>query len=148
MLLKVTFLLLILFSTAIIAYQDFKTREISLWAVCLFIATVVLEIFFTEGKYVLLVNTVSTLFFILLWVLISTLVFYLKEKKLSAIIDKKLGMGDILLLFGIGVALDLVSLIIFTTVAAILALVFSYRLIKQNKTIPFGVNAMIIFSVF
>lgn len=130
------FILLIAALSAAIAWQDFKSREISAWLVYGFVLAAALKVFFIEGGAVLLSNFISSLLFIGLWSAVILLYYFLKEKKFSNFIDSKLGLADILILFGIGLSTELIPFILFVMSAAVITLVISLKLIRHDKSIP------------
>jgi Flp pilus assembly protein protease CpaA len=142
------FFLIFCVCAGLISYQDFKSREISVRIILLFIIATTLRVFFSEGEFALLSNFISSTSFLVLWGSAICLYYFVKEKKLSNFMETKLGWADVLILFGIGLSTDLISFIIFISASSVLALLFSLPLIKANKTIPLAGIFMIFFILF
>jgi hypothetical protein len=132
----------------IIAFQDFKERLISLWLIIVYSCNCILLTQQHEGWQGLLSNVLTTVLYFGFYFLAVILFYYLKERKLNAIIDEKIGKADVILLLAIGVTMNIVELIVFSTIAFSFAAVLSLLLFKKVKTIPLGGILVLLHSVF
>lgn len=127
--------LLVLSGSAIIC-QDLKARLISLWLILLFGISNVLFYLHTHSVYQLLENVIFCTWYLMLSYGVLLLYFYIKTKRFEKIINSKFGMGDVLVMLLIGVALEPVSMIYFFSGALVAALFFSLLFFRKNKSIP------------
>jgi len=137
-----------IFTGSVIAFQDFKERLISLWLLIVYSGICVLWIQKQSGWYGLLSNLLTTLLYFSFYILVIKLFYYLKEKKPTAIIDEKIGKADIILFFAIGLTMNIVELIVFSTMAFSLAAVLSLLIFRNTKTIPLGGILVLLHMVF
>ena len=144
-------LLLGLFSSLIIlAYQDFKDREISWWTLPLII--ILYEFYNQEIKIEQLIHFGYNIIFILLNGLIVSIYFSIKEKRWVNIINSHLGLGDILFFVVCALMFNLPNFIIFmffSFVSAILFyLIFYFIRKKAELQIPLaGVMATLLIPI-
>lgn len=145
--------LLIIVTLGYIVYQDIKLRKIS-WVILpvLFIVTAVSGLFFNdlqELSYFFLIN----LGFIAFQMLCLTLYFSIKHRSFTNIINKYIGIGDLLFFTVICAMFSPVNFIAFYLSSIILITIISlgYVTIKKNSKIeiPFaGAMAVILICCF
>ena len=146
-------LLLILLSllSAAIAYQDFKTRLISIWLVVGFVAICFTRYLVSNSYYQFLENALFCICYFLLSYLVLVLVFYFKTRKFEKLINDKIGWGDVILFISIGCCIEPIYLIYFFTTSFILSLLIQVLFFKEKKSIPMGgfiVMFYLIFQIF
>ena len=130
--------LFILFSLAVIVFQDFKQRQISWFLIPLAFTGFVCKAVFYKNSVAhdFLFNAA----FILLQLICLTVYFSVKNKKLLNIMDTYLGLGDILFLVVVCTVFSPVNFILFYLFSMILTLlgvlVYNSFSKKQTTTIP------------
>lgn len=132
----------------IIAGQDFKERLVSLWIILLFMAGCIASVLYLNGIYALMANIVSVCLYFGLCMGFLFLYYYLKEKTLHNIIDKKIGKADLLIFLAIGITMELPELVFFFTGSFILSVLIGFIFLKQNKTIPLAGILNIVFVIY
>ena len=136
--------ILLLIVGAIIAWQDFKERLISLWAILLFAIINILQFMLKKNIGSLINNAFTTLLYFTFVLGLVYLFYFLKERKFSKIIKEKVGWGDIVLFIIIGLSFSLKELIFFFTIAFILAALIG--MLKKYKTVPLAGILAILFG--
>ena len=131
--LSISFLIL---SAAIIAYQDFTARMISLWLILVFGIANTLFYLSTGELFGLIENCIFCVCYLLFMYGVILLYFYIKNKKFEKILDTQFGWGDVLVMLFIGIGLDAVSLIYFFSMGLISSLLLSLLFFRQKKGIP------------
>jgi hypothetical protein len=131
--------LLSIAALAVVVVQDFRQRMISWYLVpilfMLFAANALLAISIIEAAYTFTVN----LAFIILQLLMLTIYFSLRKRRLINIIDTWLGLGDVLLFIVLCTAFSPVNYFIFYLSSLLLAIIgFGiYKAFKgASNTIP------------
>jgi len=119
-----------------LSWQDFKTRLLSLWLIVTFAAANALFSFETYWWRGLLENALVCLAYLLLLYLCLQLYFYIKHRRFQKIIDTQLGLGDVLVLFAIGIGLEPALMIWFFSLGFIISLIISLWLFAKAKSIP------------
>lgn len=117
-----------------IVYQDFKNRSVDIFSLGLFI---LLSLAFSiiQNTFVGTLKMASLpLIFIGFQILILTLFFSIKEKKIVSIIDTKLGLGDIVFWLGLAFHFSLIHFIVFFVFSLTFTLIISVA--KKLETIP------------
>lgn len=127
--------ILLFVSSVLIAYQDFKTRFISLWLIAVFGLANSLLYLQTHSAYEWLENTFFCAAYFLLCYLVLHLYFFIKTKRFQTILDKKIGWGDVLLFFLIGSCITPVFMIYFFTLSFVTALLFQLIAVRNSKNI-------------
>lgn len=130
--------LLILFS--FIIYEDFKYHAITWFIVPLIFILVffngIIQINFKILMGYFLINSGI----IILQLLGLIIYFYFKEKRITGIINKQLGLGDILILFAMALFFAPVNFVLFILISLILTLLVSIIKFsvfpKRNRQIP------------
>jgi hypothetical protein len=127
--------ILLFVSSVLIAYQDFKTRFISVWLIALFGMVNSLLYLQTHSTYEWLENTLFCSAYFLLCYLVLHLYFFIKTKRFQTILDTKIGWGDVLLFFLIGSCITPVFMIYFFTLSFVMALLFQLIAVRNSKNI-------------
>jgi hypothetical protein len=148
MLLKLFFLSILLLCTIVISYQDFKNREISVWVILLFTALCVLQTFMFQGALALFYHFISALIYLLICLCVLFLFFYLKEKKFPKLIDKKIGLADLILIVAIGSTMEITVLILFLTLSFIFFALIGFTFLRKYETLPLAGMLIIVFFIF
>jgi len=138
----------LLLCTAIIVYEDFKQRLISIWAITGFGLSCCTLYLLTHFLSEWLENSFFCLAYFTLCYLILHLFYFLKTKHFQKIIDVKIGWGDILLLLLIGSCLTPVFLIFFFTSSFIFALLFQILLQRKSREIALAGILVICYFLF
>jgi hypothetical protein len=124
----------------ILIFQDFKTREISIWVlVGIFACNAVIFLISPNLKELFHSFYVNVLFLIFL-LLTLTLYFSIKERKLVFIADNYLGWGDIIFIFTITLCFSTVNLILYLVCSFLFTMLFYliFKIINPSlkKEIP------------
>ena len=141
------FILLSLTSLAI-AYQDFKTRLISIWLLIVFTVVNFTKYLNSHSIYQFLENTIFCLSYFLLCYLVLHLYFYLKTKKFQKLLDNKIGWGDVILFIAIGCCIEPIYIIYFFTISFILSLLTFILLFSNKKNIPMAGFLVLFYLIF
>lgn len=114
-------LVLIILSCILIVFQDFKSRLIHIGSiVILSVALVLLNLF--RYKTLLFCFGVNLVF---LFFLFATLYFYFRLRKGERkLVDRYIGLGDIVLLFSFGLAYNLYNFTVFIIGGCLLSLIY------------------------
>jgi hypothetical protein len=120
----------------IISYQDFKTRLINVFVILLFGIINVAQYLLTDTIYQFLENTVFTFVYFLFSYLVIHLFYFIKTKQFQKMLNAKVGWGDVLLFFFIGICQDPAHLIFFFTISFVLAVIFHFVFFRTNKQVP------------
>jgi prepilin signal peptidase PulO-like enzyme (type II secretory pathway) len=143
----IIFLAITLIAGIAIAYQDFRTRLISVWIIILFTV-------FNTGVYVsfysfrhLFENSFFLVCYLALLFCVLQLYFYIKHKKFERIIDKSVGLGDVLLFIVIGCCLEPPVMIYFFTLSFIAGVLF-YLFRKNTKTVPLAGITVLLYLIY
>lgn len=142
-------LLAILLILIIIAFQDFKERKIT--AILLPII-LILSIIYQVKKYSIaqvIENSVVNLFVIVVQLLILTIVFSIKQKKIVYLYEEMLGWGDILFLPIICIFFAPITMLFFYTACLlIITIVYYFSNKSSNKTIPLAGGLSILLAIY
>lgn len=134
-----------------IAYQDFKSREVQwFWFPLLFVLAL-FKIWYLD-QFKELFSFLLNVIMVLLQLLLLTLYFSIKERKLINIADSYLGWGDILFLLNLCFLLSPVNFILFYLVS-LLVTITSYLIynafVNLSKPIPLaGLQASVFTIVY
>lgn len=137
----IVFLAVLIVSSVIILFQDFKERQVSLWVLLLFGASTVTSVIYFRDMETLFYNGLGTLLYgAFIWLMLK-LYMYLKFKKNKAIIDHQLGMADVLVIFFIGLTFNTIGMIFFFCFGFVFSLLIFliYSALKKdtdNQSIP------------
>ncbi|NQD72699.1 hypothetical protein HP439_18405 [Sphingobacterium shayense] len=128
-----------------LAWEDFKHRTVHLWWYII-LAIGLAGLILMQGSYGgWLLTTVINLLFVLVLLLILTIYFSIKEKKLVNLFVRHLGWGDVLFFLVITPYFSLMQYILFTVASLIIALLLTpiiFRLQGKNRHVPLaGIQA-------
>lgn len=142
-------LLWILFfmSASAIAYQDLKTRLISLWLILVFGAVTIALYLNNHSVRELAENMLFCLLYFLFSYLVLQLFYVVKTKKCTRLLDTKIGLGDVVLYFVVGSCFSPADMVLFFTITFITALAFHFIFLRKSKTVALGAFLMICYSV-
>jgi hypothetical protein len=139
----------LLFITSLaIAYQDFKTRMISVWLIVLFGILNLLLYLLSNSWYQLLENGIFCFTYFLFSYLVIHLFYFIKTKRFGKLLDHKIGWGDVLLILLTGICLEPVSLIYFFTFTFLVSIVIYTFFLKTNKRIPLAGVLVVCYIVY
>lgn len=130
------FWILLIPAAAGIVYQDFRYRNIQVWLIALFQAVV-------WGGYLLrfpvtsfFINLLFCTLYAVLCYAILYLYFYFRTGKRVKLLDRKLGWGDVWVVFCIGPCLPPDVFVYFFTLIFIGALLLHFIFSGSRKTVP------------
>jgi hypothetical protein len=129
----------IAFFLLLIAYQDFKQREISWYSIPALIGSFLYTSTLIKPFNDIWIGLLFNVGFILLQLLLLTGYLSVKNKKLVNIVNSYLGIGDILFFTVLAVAFSPVNFIVFYIVSCLLTIVgygIYSTLRKKRKDIP------------
>jgi hypothetical protein len=135
------FLSLLALSSAIILFQDFKSRSVSLWVLLIFGSVCISSVIYFRDIQTLFYNIISTTIYLgFIWLMLKVYL-YLKFKKNKTLLDELMGKADLLVMFFIGLTFNTIGSVFFFCFAFIGSLLafFIYSLTKKNRndeTIP------------
>lgn len=132
----VVFKLLLAAGGVLIAYQDVKSRLISLWLILLYSTTCCGYSWYTYGTAGLLGNLISMLLYGALCFCVVKLYYFMKEKKLSSVIDTKLGLADVILASAIGITFDLPGQVFFFMITFTATALLWLSVFRKSTSIP------------
>lgn len=138
---NIVFFAVLMISSVIIIFQDFKERQVSLWVLLLFGMLTTVSVLYYRDAETLMYNGVGVLLYsCFIWLMLK-LYLYLKFKQNKPIINHQLGLADVLVVLSIGLTFNTVGMILFFCfgfVFSLLAFVV-YTALKKNidsKNIP------------
>ena len=134
--------------TAYIAYQDFKDRLVSLWLLILYVFTTAVFTYTRQGWLGLLENGIGVLAYFGLCFSVLFVYYFIKEKKIPRLVDRKIGTADLIIFLAIGLSLSLPLLIIFFTIAFCLAALATFVFIRDRQSVPLAGMLVVIYIVF
>lgn len=140
-------LALLLLSSALIIYADFKERQIALWVLLLFGINAIASVIAFEGFAALGRNLLATTLYLgFIWLMLKAYL-YLKYKKNTVILDEQLGKADVLVILFIGLTFNPPGMILFFCFGFVSSLLIfmAIQFIKSAgaKTIPLA--ALLVF---
>lgn len=138
---------LLLGTSTLIARQDFKDREVSLWLLVVFTCITAVFTYLEQGWLQLLQNGVFCLLYFTLCFTVVFLYYFVRERRWPQIIDSKIGKADMMIFFAIGLALQPVQLIVFFTLAFALSLLIAL-LLSDKKQVPLAGLLVVIYVIF
>jgi hypothetical protein len=128
------FFAVLIISSGIILFQDFKERQVSLWVLLLFGVSTLSSVIYFRDVETLLYNGIGVLLYGgFIWLMLK-LYLFLKFKKNKAIIDHQLGMADVLVIFFIGLTFNTIGMIFFFCFGFVLSLItfLVYSTLKKD----------------
>jgi hypothetical protein len=129
------FFAVLILSSGIILFQDFKERQVSLWVLLLFGALCVSSVLYFRDPEILFYNGVGVLLYgSFIWLMLK-LYMFLKFKKNKVIINKELGMADVLVVLFIGITFNTIGMILFFCFGFVFSLVafLMYSVLKKDS---------------
>ena len=138
--------LLVVSMLAVIAYQDFRYREVLVWYfVILFVASLPLVTKAVDFK-TLLVNSIVNVCIVTFQLVVLTLYFSLKNKTVTNIFNNYLGVGDIVFFLVCCVWFSPMNFVCFFLAALVTSLLI--QSVLRFKTIPLaGIMAVMLVLV-
>ncbi len=135
-----------------IAIEDFKFRMInwiSIPLICLLLLIKSVSVIgFNESLKIILSNSL----FVIIQLALLTLYFFIRNKKLEWIVDRYIGLGDVLFLLAITPAFSLLNYLLFVVVSIFLIIILytSFYLLKRavDPQIPLAGLLAVFFSVW
>lgn len=127
-------------SSAIIIYQDFKDRLVSVWVLSVLALSCISSVIYYRGMTTLLHNAVFTLIYMVFLWLILKLYLFLKHKRNIPIINHQFGLADAIAMFCIGLTFNEIGIVLFFCSGFIFSLfvflVYVAISKRANKSIP------------
>lgn len=130
-----------------IAVQDFKTRLISVWLIVIFTISNIALYLLLNSIYKFIENIIFCICYFLFSFLIISLFYYVKTKKIEPVINRKIGLGDIIIFFSVGICIEPIHLVYYFTLNFIIAIIV-HLISGDQKTIPLAGITVITFSGF
>jgi hypothetical protein len=131
---NIVFFAVLIISSVVITFQDFKERQVSLWVLLLFgILTTVSVLYYRDAETLMYNGVGALLYSCFIWLMLK-LYLYLKFKQNKPIINHQLGLADVLVVLSIGLTFNTVGMILFFCfgfVFSLLAFVV-YTAFKKN----------------
>jgi len=131
-----------------IAYQDFKTRLISVWLLLIFTVINIIGYLFYSSFSQLIENIIFCICYFLFSYLIIIFFYFLKTRKFVKIINAKIGLADIILFIAIGFTIEPFAFILFFSASFILSLLIQLLFIHRNKQVPLAGIMVLIYVVY
>ncbi len=137
----IAFYAVLILSSGVILFQDFKERQVSLLVLLVFGSSTISSVIYFRDLETLLYNGLGTLLYGgFIWLMLK-LYLFLKFRKNKAIIDHQLGMADILVIFFIGISFNTIGMIFFFCFGFVFSLLafLIYSALKKdtdNQSIP------------
>lgn len=124
---------------SVIIYQDFRYREINIWTLILLLVSVLITNLKSVSCTDLLINTLFNLIVFVLEVIFLLGYFTIKNKKITRIFDRYIGMGDILFIIVLCVMFSPIVFSVFMFIGLFLTLIGYYFVqifTTSEKNIP------------
>ncbi|MDF2449475.1 MAG: hypothetical protein K0R26_1979 [Bacteroidota bacterium] len=134
-LLSIVFFTVLILSSLIILYQDFKERQVSLWVLLIFGAVAISSVLFFRDKETLFYNGLGIILYGgFIW-LVLKLYLFIKFKKNKTILDEQLGLADVLVIFFIGLTFNTVGMVFFFCFGFVFSLLIFlvYSFLKKDN---------------
>lgn len=146
---SIIFFCLLIVCCVVIAYQDFKTRSVSLWVLILFVAVCAASVVYFRDAVTLIYNVIGiTAYFGLIWLGLK-LYLYVKHKRNVKLLNEQFGAGDIWVILGLGATFNLIGNILFFcaafTITLLIALIYSQVKNKSPQTMPVPLAGILVF---
>ena len=129
--------IVLLILLGLMVYEDFKYRGISWYLFPLALVAIITKSY----TYITIDTTVLNIGFVLMQLLLVTLYFTLKQRKLVNITTNHFGIGDVLFLGIIAISFSTVNFVFFYLLGIVISLLIGLLLIQSkstDKTIPFA----------
>ena len=134
-------LAVLILSSGMIFYQDFKERQVSLWILLVFAAATTTSVIYFKGAESLFYNGLGIILYLgFIWLMLK-LYLRVRYKKNVVILNHQMGAADIVVILCIGLTFDTLGMILFFCGGFIFSLLtFSlYALLTKSsdvKNIP------------
>jgi hypothetical protein len=131
----IVFLTILIISSVIILFQDFKDREVSLWVLILFGLLCVSSVVYYRNLETILYNGLGVLVYGgFIW-LILKLYLFLKFKKNKPILNHQLGLADVFVVLFIGITFNTAGVVFFFCFGFVFSLItfVVYSLLKRDS---------------
>ena len=143
-------LVFFLFLSALVVFQDFKTRLIDLWLLILY-SFVLILIFYLKGHGYseMLENLIFISFYLLVLFLVLHLYYYFKVGSIVRILDKKIGLADVWILASMGLTLDFLSFLLISNISFGFSIL--YHLISRSRqkiNIPLAGISVLVYALY
>ena len=143
-------LVFFLFLSALVVFQDFKTRLIDLWLLILY-SFVLILIFYLKGHGYneMLENLIFISFYLLMLFLVLHLYYYFKVGSIVRILDKKIGLADVWILASMGLTLDFLSFLLISNISFGFSIL--YHLISRSRqkiNIPLAGISVLVYALY
>lgn len=141
----------VLITSGVIAFQDFKSRLVSLHILILFASFTVLSVLINRDKLTLFYNAVFALMYLfVLWIGIKAYYFF-KYKTHIIIVNHLLGLADIIVIFFIALTFNVIGVILFFcsgfVICLILFLLYNSLFKRKTQSIPLAGFLVIYFII-
>ncbi|MFO0357003.1 MAG: prepilin peptidase [Sphingobacteriaceae bacterium] len=131
-----------------IAYQDIKSREISLWLILIFAGFVFWRTYLKSGLELIGYQFLFSVCYLFISLALIKLYFILTKRGHLRLFEQLFGWGDVLVLIAVGIGLPVEIQIPFYLVCFILAII-GYYLIQSIKTsIPLAVYLVLTYCAY
>jgi len=131
-------LLVLAISSVAIAFQDFRTRLISVWLILIFGLANLIHFLCVYSFFQLLENTLFCLLYFVFSYAVLHLYYFLKTKRFQKVLDEKIGWGDIWLMLLIGCCLSPMEMVYFFSFSFVISILVQLLFLNVNKTIALG----------
>lgn len=145
---QVTYYSVLSLVSVFVFYQDFKERQVSLWLLLVYSGLIVSDTIYDLGFDNFLQNAISSVIYFSLCFTGVFLYYFLKERSIPAVIDKKIGWADVIICLTIGVSLNISSLIVFFTISFVISAIIGLILQARDKTVPLAGFLVILYLIF
>lgn len=136
----------ILVILGLVAYQDFKHREVLLWLFVLFMAESIAFVYFNFPGSFPFVSTLVNVAIVIFQIVTITVFYSLRNKKFTSIINSKIGMGDLVFLVNLCVWFSPFNFTCFIVVSMIAGILL-YLILKKDNIPLAGVMSLMMAAV-
>ncbi|MFO0355665.1 MAG: prepilin peptidase [Sphingobacteriaceae bacterium] len=133
--------------SSILIYQDFSSRRINLLLCLAFIVLILFKYVLPNTYDQLFLNTAfSTLYFLLSY-LVLKLYFYLRGSGKEAIVNTKIGWGDVILFFAVGCTIEPERVVSFFAIVFTVSIILHF-LLSQRKEVPLAAYLLVFYNIY
>ena len=137
--------ILLFISLLAIAWQDFKSRMISLWLIIVFFLLNSAVFLFQNSLKDYFTNAAFCIAYMLVSYAFIRLYYLLGGRGKEQILDEKVGWGDVVIFLMMGFSLEPVELIFFYTFTFIFSLMFYLLFMSKKRPVPLGAFVSLIY---
>ena len=146
---EVFYLPLLLVLSIAIAVEDFKTRLIDLWLLCLYSLGLVADYFIQGGSFKeFLDNLLFSCSYFLLMYLALQLYFFISKGSFVRIMDDKLGWADVWIAFSIALTVEPLPMITFFAGSILISLVVHIVFFFRQGSCPLAGGMTLVFFTY